>query len=88
MKRIDILYGGDHYSVGGADLAQLQARITDAVARGGDWIVVNEGEGSAREAYLLVGPGVPIALVPVPIPAPREGEQPWEDGAPNAEVVA
>lgn len=87
MKRIDILYGGDHYSVGGKDLAELQAEIQDAVARGGDWISVNEGEGGAREAFLFVGPGVPLALVPVPVPVETDGA-PWEDGAPNAGIVA
>ena len=27
---------------------------------------MNDGEGMRREAYLLLSPGVPIALIPVP----------------------
>ena len=64
MKRIDIHYGGDQYSVGGRDLAELQEEIT-----GGDtprWLKVNDGEGAPRTAYLLLAPGIPIAVVPIP----------------------
>lgn len=64
MKRIDIHYGGDQYSVGGRDLAELQDEITG----GHDprWLKVNDGEGAPRTAYLLLAPGIPIAVVPIP----------------------
>jgi hypothetical protein len=66
VKRIDIYYGGEHYSVGGRELADLQADIAASLAAGGGWLTVNDGEGAHRTAFLLIAPGVPIAVVPVP----------------------
>lgn len=74
MKRIDIFYGGQHYSVGEADLERLQREIVDAAHGGARWLTVNEGEGAPRPAHLLIGPGVPVALVPVPEPPPDDDE--------------
>lgn len=69
MKRIDIRYGGEVYSVGGRDVDDLQAEIDAAVENGGSgWIVVNHGEGTPQEARLLLGPGVPISLLPIADP--------------------
>lgn len=42
--------------------------ITQAVADHGGWLTVNDGEGERREALLFIGPGVPIAVVPIPDP--------------------
>jgi hypothetical protein len=67
VKRIDILYGGSTYSVGGRELADLQEEIGAAASSpSGAWVQVNDGEGMQRTAYLLVGPGTSIAVVPVP----------------------
>lgn len=66
MKRIDIHYGGQMYSVGGRDFAELQQEISAGIASGLSWLVVNEGDGDPREAHLLLTPGCSIALVPVP----------------------
>ncbi|WP_036317699.1 hypothetical protein [Microbacterium sp. B24] len=69
MKRIDVHYGGNLYSVGGRALAEVQHEVERAAASGG-WLLVNDGEGARRDAYLWVAAGVPIALVPIPDDAP------------------
>ena len=68
MKRIDIQYGGNMYSVGGRDLTELQRHIADVATApaGGGWMQVNDGEGEERPAYLLLTPGTSIAVIPVP----------------------
>ena len=48
MKRIDVVYGGQTYSIGGVEPDALRARIEHAVARGGDWLTFNDGEGALR----------------------------------------
>lgn len=65
MKRIDIHYGGHLYSVGGRDVDELQAEI-DSYHDGGGWLLVNDGEGARRDAYLWLTRGSSIALVPIP----------------------
>lgn len=70
MKRIDIFYGGEHYSVGGRDLGELQREIAQGLGTGGaHWLEVNDGEGAPRLAYLLITPGVQLSIVPIPEPA-------------------
>ncbi len=64
MKRIDIHYGGDQYSVGGRRLEDLLEEITGSEEP--HWVKVNDGEGAPRTAYLLIAPGVPIAIIPIP----------------------
>jgi hypothetical protein len=66
MKRIDIHYGGQTYSVGGRELHDLEQEIIDGIASGGHWMLVNDGEGQRLDAHLLLMPGSPIALIPVP----------------------
>lgn len=66
MKRIDIYYGGEHYSVGGRDLEDVTHEITEGVTSGPRWLEVNDGEGEARTAYLLLTAGVELAVVPIP----------------------
>lgn len=65
MKRIDVHYGGNLYSVGGRPLDDVQRDVERAAASGG-WLLVNDGEGARRDAYLWVAAGVPLALVPIP----------------------
>ena len=65
MKRIDLHYGGHLYSVGGRELAELQAEI-ESSHETGCWLLVNDGEGARRDAYLWLTRGSPIALVPIP----------------------
>ena len=65
MKRIDVYYGGHLYSLGGRELADVQAEIAACHDTGG-WLLVNDGEGARRDAYLWLTRGTPIALVPIP----------------------
>jgi hypothetical protein len=66
MKRIDIHYGGQIYSVGGRELHEVEKEITDGIASGSHWMLVNDGEGQRLDAHLLLMPGSPIALIPIP----------------------
>jgi hypothetical protein len=66
MKRIDIEYGGQHFSVGGRELDDLLAEISEGLRDGPTWLEVNDGEGRRRDALLLIAPGVPLAVIPVP----------------------
>lgn len=71
MKRIDIEYGGTHYSVGGRELDDVLAEIAEAMRTGVAWMRVNDGEATRREALLMITPGVPIAVVPFPDELPE-----------------
>jgi hypothetical protein len=66
MKRIDLVYGGQRYSVGGRELDDLKKEIEVGLASGPTWIIVNDGEGEPRPAHLLIVPGVEIAVIPIP----------------------
>jgi hypothetical protein len=65
VKRIDIEYGGRSFSVGGKDLGTVMAAIDDALNGGDHWVRVNDGEGAPRDAFLLITPGTPVAVVPI-----------------------
>ena len=83
MKRVNILYGGAQYSVGQADVDAIKQAIEAAHAAGtARWITVNFGEGRPQPADLLVGPGIPVSIIPIPSDD--------EDGGPEerAEVAA
>ena len=67
MKRIGIIYAGREFSIGQEDFEQMKADIEDAHGNGtAVWIRVNHGEGRPQPAELLVGPGIPIVLIPIP----------------------
>jgi len=74
MKRIDIQYGGQTYSVGGRSLTEVEREITDGMATGSYWLLVNDGEGQRRDAHLLLTPGSAIALIPIPDEVESAGE--------------
>ena len=80
MKRIDIYYGGEHYSVGGRRFEDLREEIEAGMIAGPYWLEVNDGEGQMRAAHLLLTPGVQLAIVPVP----DEDPGPSSDGASSA----
>ncbi|TFD46567.1 hypothetical protein E3T55_17035 [Cryobacterium frigoriphilum] len=66
MNRIDIVYGGKPYSLGGRSITSIQDEIGAAIAAGVPyWIKVNSGEGRYEDAYLLIAPGIPLAMVNV-----------------------
>lgn len=69
MKRIDLHYGGHFYSIGGRELADVQSEIESYHDSGG-WLLVNDGEGARRDAYLWLTGGTSIALVPIPEETP------------------
>ena len=66
MTRIDIYYGSEHYSIGGRSFDDLQREIEIGLRSGSHWLEVNDGEGSLRQAFLLLTPGVQVAVVPIP----------------------
>jgi hypothetical protein len=66
MNRIDIVYGGRPYSLGGRSVESIQVEIDDALAVGIPyWLRVNSGEGRFEDAYLLIAPGISLSLVNV-----------------------
>lgn len=86
MKRIDIYYGGEHYSVGGRRLDDLRQEVEVGLMAGTHWLEVNDGEGMMRTAYLMITAGVPLAIVPIP-DIPEEvgdvnADTVWSDGGP------
>jgi hypothetical protein len=80
MKRIDIHYGGEHYSTGGREVTDVRGEVQKAITSGQGWLEVNEGEGDVRTAYLLLSPGVALAVVPVPDEGELAGESDDSDG--------
>ena len=82
MTRIDIYYGSEHYSIGGRHFEDLQREIETGLQSGAHWLEVNDGEGSRRQAYLLLTPGVQVTVVPIPDSDDRaepDGD-PWDSG--------
>ncbi|MGW9182193.1 hypothetical protein [Agromyces sp. NPDC055661] len=67
MKRIGIIYAGRDFSIGQEDFDRMKEEI-EAAHRDGvaTWIRVNHGEGRPQPAELLIGPGIPIAILPIP----------------------
>lgn len=68
MKRIDIRFGGDSYTVSHRDPDDLQAEILrrNAESPAGWWMQVNAGEGEPRPTFLLVTAQSELALTPIP----------------------
>ncbi|MRG60996.1 hypothetical protein GE115_14135 [Agromyces sp. CFH 90414] len=67
MKRVNVLYDGHQYSVGEAEVEALKEAVTEAYRSGGpSWVTLNLGEGRPQPAELLIGPGIPISVVPIP----------------------
>lgn len=67
MKRIDIMYGGHQYSIGGRDLQDLKREIEEGIAANESrWLIVNDGEGHLRPAHLLLDRGIDISVIPIP----------------------
>ena len=61
MRVLDIIYGGGTYHVNDRTLDQLKDEIAQADGGRQIWIEVIDGGGPA---HLLIGPGVPIAIIP------------------------
>lgn len=87
MKRIGIIYAGSQFSVGREDFEQLKADIEDATRSGrSGWIRVNHGEGRPQAAELLIGPGIPIALMPIADEPPSPVEETEGPGGQTSSV--
>ncbi|WP_125131263.1 hypothetical protein [Microbacterium sp. 10M-3C3] len=71
MKRIDIRYDGEPYSIGNRSLDELIDEIERGIAGspGGFWLEVNHGEGQPRPTFLRLTAQSDIALTPIPEPA-------------------
>ncbi|WP_066040705.1 hypothetical protein [Herbiconiux solani] len=69
MKRVEIVYDGEEYTIGDRDVddvqAEIQAGLTGAEPA---WLVANRGEGRMQEARLLITEGVGISLVGIDEP--------------------
>lgn len=66
MKRIELVYGGAKYTIAYRDIADVQQEIGNALNIGEPhWLQVNSGEGIPEPAYLLISPGIPVALLDV-----------------------
>jgi hypothetical protein len=67
MKRIDIVYGGRMYSIGGREYEDVKTEIAEGItSRKPQWLDVNDGEGHHRDAHLLLVPGIDVAVIPIP----------------------
>lgn len=76
MKRIAIIYGGREFSIGQQDFDRMKAEVEAAHRDGRSvWVRVNYGEGRPQPADLLVGPGIPIALLPIPDEPPTPADE-------------
>jgi hypothetical protein len=74
VKRINIRYGGDHYTIADADPEVIKAQISDALNSGAPlWLRVNHGEGTVRAADLLITPGTSISLIGIEPSGPTDG---------------
>lgn len=65
MKRIDIIYGGNAYSLGDRDPNEVREEIAVAIRAGWGWFRVNSGEGRTVPADLLISSGVDVAIIQV-----------------------
>ena len=67
LKRIEVHYGGDEYTISNRELSEVQAEIEAITASGQTgWLRVNYGQGSVQLALLAITAGTPIALMPEP----------------------
>ena len=66
MNRVDIVYGGGQYSLGGRSVESIQNEVETALESGKPyWLRVNSGGGRFEDAYLLIVPGIPFAILNV-----------------------
>lgn len=64
MKRINVEYNGQHYTIPHRALSDVKKEIDDALISGKPhWMTVNSGEGSLQEAELLITQGISISLI-------------------------
>jgi hypothetical protein len=72
VTRIDLVYGGKPYSLGANSVESFQTELSQAILAGTPyWLKVNAGEGRIEDAYLLIAPGIPLAIINVTPDGPR-----------------
>jgi len=85
-KQVEILYGGERFTLARTDSGQVRQDILAAVSSGtAMWLEVNSGEGGPQRADVLIAPGVPVVVLGIDEPdGPSEGPG-WNgvDGAPD-----
>lgn len=75
MKRINLIYDGVPYAVGGVSLVDLKAEVQRIVASGSpEWLRVTCGEGRPQPVDILIQPGVGTALIEVDAANPEHPE--------------
>ena len=80
LKRINIRYAGEHFTLANRELSDVQAEIDTAIAEGRTlWLRVNRGEGAYQPADLLITASTPIALMGVELP-PEDAAASDDDG--------
>jgi hypothetical protein len=63
MKRVEILYAGQLYTLPDTEPAIIETQILEAVQSGTPlWLTVNQGEGSLRVSRILIAVGIPVAV--------------------------
>jgi hypothetical protein len=88
LKRINIRYGGEHYTVANRALSEVQNEITTAIAEGRTlWLRVNRGEGTYQQADLLITAATPIALMGVDLPPVAQEPDAESDNADDPDVL-
>jgi hypothetical protein len=66
MRRVDIAYGGNHYSLPRTTVEDVKRTIEEALAAPEpQWLTVNFGEGKPQPVEILIRPGIPLALAQV-----------------------
>ncbi|SKC68335.1 hypothetical protein ACUWEX_13310 [Okibacterium fritillariae] len=66
MRRVDIAYGGMHYSLPRTTVEAVKKTIEEGLAGTGPrWMTVNFGEGKPQPVEILISPNIPIALAQV-----------------------
>jgi hypothetical protein len=62
VSRIEVIYEGEMFTIGGRELADVQADVAAALEAGHGWLEVNQGSGAPATTHLLLSRGVPLAL--------------------------
>jgi hypothetical protein len=73
VKRINISYGGEHYTIADSDPDDVKEQINQALIAGKPfWLRVNHGEGTVRAADILITAGTAISIVGIERSGPTD----------------
>lgn len=66
MKRVEIIYGGEPYSMHDTTAAAVRESVDKALEGAASrWLTVNQGEGEPRQTSILITPGVDFSVADV-----------------------